>query len=554
MENKVVISFPNGDKRAYNQGTTLLEVSKDVADKFTSPIVAAKVNNVVTDLRTAVQADCRVEFLDLTSTEGIRVYQRSLTFMLIAAAQELFPDGEVTVEHSISKGLYCEVHLDRELTARDVELLQERMQAIVAEDRPIVRKVLPIDEAIRLFVASKQIEKVKLLRQLDRQEVSIYYCGDAYDYFYGTMVPSTGYLKVFELKYYPPGLILRYPEKEAPLILPAFVEQPKLYQIFREAEEWGRILNCGYVSTLNDHINNGTVRDIIRVAEALHERKLGQIADYIASRRGKVRLILVSGPSASGKTTFANRLNIHLRVNGVRPVPISLDDYFLERSDTPRDEFGNYDFESIEALDLELFNEHLMRILEGEEVKVPTYNFMTGQREYRGRKIRIDRDQPLIIEGIHGLNERLTAAVPRYQKVKIYISALTQLSIDNHNRIPTTDTRLLRRIVRDSQFRAHDALRTLRIWPLVRRGEERNIFPFQEEADIMFNSALIYELAVLKKYAVPLLSKISPAEPEYSEAKRLLDFLAYFNVIEDEDEIPPNSLLREFTGKSCFYC
>jgi uridine kinase len=553
MQQKVIVRFATGVQREYPKNISLWEISKEFAGCYPTAIVAAKVNNDITDLQASLNTDCTVDFLDLTSADGIKVYERSLTFVMIAAAQDLFPDGEVTVEHSLSKGLYCEIHLGTELAADDVQKLQARMREIVAEDRPIVRKVLAIKEAIELFAITKQAEKVKLLQQLKREKVSIYYCGEAYDYFYGTMVPSTGYIKLFDLKFYAPGLILRFPQKDDPVKLPPFTEQPKLAQIFLEAEQWGQILRCGYVATLNEQINNNNIKDIIRVAEALHEKKLGHIADFIADHRQKVRVILVAGPSSSGKTTFAHRLNIHLRVNGVRPVPISLDDYFLDRADTPRDEYGNYDFEAIEALDLELFNEHLTRILKGEEVKIPSYNFLTGQREYRGHKILIDNDQPLIIEGIHGLNERLTAAIPRELKVKIYISALTQLSIDNHNRITTTDTRLLRRIVRDSQFRAHDALKTLKIWPSVRRGEERNIFPYQEEADIMFNTALIYELAVLKKYAEPLLSEIGPAEPEYSEAKRLLNFLAFFTGIEDEDEIPPNSILREFTGKSCFY-
>jgi uridine kinase len=470
---------------------------------------------------------------------------------MITAAKDLFPTGEVTVEHSLSKGLYCELHLEQEVTPQDVQNLEKRMREIVDEERPLLRKSLPLAEAISLFETAGQVEKVRLLRLLKREKVSIYYCGDIYDYFYGNMVPSTGYLQCFELVFYHPGVILRFPEKEKPDVLPTFVEQPKLAQIFLEAERWGRILHCGYVSTLNEHVLNEQAADIIRVAEALHEKKIAQIADFISEHRKEVRVILVAGPSSSGKTTFAQRLNIQLRVNGVRPVSISLDDYFVDREFTPLDEKGNYDFEAIEAIDLDLFNEHLIHLLQGEQVKIPSYNFLTGEREYRGNSIQIAKDQPLIVEGIHGLNERLTNAISREQKVKIYISALTQLSIDNHNRIPTTDARLIRRIVRDSQFRAHDALQTLQIWPSVRRGEERNIFPYQEEADIMFNSALIYELGVLKKYAEPLLEKISAESIQYSEAKRLLNFLAYFHSIAD-DEVPTNSILGEFIGKSCF--
>lgn len=552
MQERITVQLSAGT-RSYPKGVTLLEICRDNYGDRAREVLAAKVNNDLKDLQSFIETDCKVDFVTAASEEGIKVYQRSLTFVMIAAAAELFPDSQITVEHSLSKGLYCELHLGRETTAGDVAAVEERMRRIISEDRPIIRKSLPLDEAVTMFEAAGRTEKVKLLRELKRDKVSLYYCGNVYDYFYGTMAPSAGYMPVFGLKQYPPGIILRFPEKDKVTVLPEFVEQPKLAQVFLEAEQWGKIMHCDYVATLNDQIGNGCIADIIRVAEALHEKKIAQIADFVSQHRKEVRVILVAGPSSSGKTTFAQRLSIQLRVNGVRPVPISLDDYFVDREHTPRDEDGDYDFEAIEAIDLELFNEHLIRLLDGEEVKIPSYNFMTGQREYRGHTIQIHKDQPLIIEGIHGLNERLTRSVLKKQKVKIYISALTQLSIDNHNRIPTTDGRLIRRIVRDSQFRSHDALKTLEMWQSVRRGEERNIFPFQEEADIMFNSALIYELAVLKKYAEPLLEKISPDKSVYSEARRLLNFLAYFRSVEDDAEIPLNSILREFIGKSCFY-
>ncbi|MEN6413266.1 MAG: nucleoside kinase [Veillonellales bacterium] len=551
MNDRISINFTNGDCSLYERGITLLQLSQARSNLYSSPIVAAKVNNEIKDLPTVIEDDCTVEFLDLRSEAGVKIYQRTLIFIMITAVQELFPQGELTVEHSLSKGLYCELHLPRELTEQDIAALETEMRQIIAQDRLITKKILPTQEAIALFSAAGQQEKAKLLQQYKRKTVSIYYCGGVYDYLYGNMAPSTGYAAVFALQFYKPGFILRFPEPGRPEELPDFVDQPKLAEIFLEAEKWGEILRCGYVATLNDYVCFQKVDDIIRVAEALHEKKIAQIADFVAEHRDKVRVILVAGPSSSGKTTFAQRLGIQLRVNGVRPVPISLDDYFVDRACTPRDEKGDYDFEAIEAIDLNLFNEHLIQLLKGEEVKAPSYNFMTGQREYRGQKIHIDHDQPLIIEGIHGLNERLTRAVPRDQKIKIYISALTQLSIDNHNRIPTTDTRLIRRIVRDSQFRNHDALRTLQLWPAVRRGEERNIFPFQEEADIMFNSALIYELGVLKKYAEPLLQQVTAEYSQYVEAKRLLNFLAHFSSIDDK-EIPNNSILREFIGNSCF--
>lgn len=552
MEKKhIFLSLKNEELHQYDKGVTLLEISKDVQEQFTTPIIAAKVDNEIRDLQFAVTNDCHVEFLDLHTEVGSKVYQRSLTFVMIAAVNELFPKGEVTVEHSLSKGLYCELHIGEKITSDHLIALETRMRRIVAENRQFTMKSLPIAEAVELFKANGQTEKVKHLEQLKRERVRIYYCGEAYDFFYGTMAPSTGYLKIFELRQHASGFILRFPEKEAPNVLPEFVVQNKLSDIFLEAERWGAILQCGYVATLNEYVQNGKINDIMRVAEALHEKKIAQIADFVSQHK-EVRVILIAGPSSSGKTTFAQRLTVQLKVNAMRPVALSLDDYFVDRDKTPKDENGAYDFEAIEAIDLELFNEHLSKILAGEVVSIPCFNFLTGQREYRGKTIQIDKNQPLIIEGIHGLNERLTTAVPKEHKVKIYISALTQLSIDNHNRIPTTDTRLIRRIVRDSQFRSHDALTTLNMWQSVRRGEERNIFPFQEDADIMFNSALIYELSVLKKYAEPLLQKITKEHAAYSEATRLLRFLSYFEGI-DDNEIPFNSILREFTGMSCFH-
>ena len=552
MGDLLTVRFTDGTSRRYECGTSLLTIAHEISSAKNVPIVAAKVNNDLKDLQSGIKEDCTVEFLDISTDPGIKVYQRSLTFVLVTAAAEVFPAGTITVEHSLNRGLYCELHIDRDITTEDVDKIRKRMKALIEADIPIIRRSYPIQEAIQLFEAAGRTEKVKLLKQLKREKVSIYYCGDSYDYFYGTMVPSTSYLQVFDLVFYRPGLILRFPEKERPSELPPYIEQPKMARIFREAEQWAKILRCDYVASLNDYVHMGDSADLIRVAEALHEKKIAQIADYIAEHTKEVRVILVAGPSSSGKTTFAQRLSIQLRVNGVRPVPISIDDYFVDRSQTPRDEFGDYDFETIEALDLELFNNDLTKMLEGEDVQLPSYNFTTGKREYRGRSIRLAKDQPLIIEGIHGLNERLTSAVSRDHKVKIYISALTQLSIDSHNRIPTTDTRLIRRIVRDSQFRAHDALATLKLWASVRRGEDRNIFPFQEEADIMFNSALIYELAVLKKYAKPLLEQVTAEASEFSEAKRLLNFLEYFEEIPDA-EVPANSILREFIGDCCFY-
>lgn len=539
-------------KFTYEKGICLKKVSEDFQKFYQSPVVAAKVNHIVKDLQSCLDEDVILDFVELNSEWGIKIYQRSISFLLIAAVKECMPSAEVTVEHSLGNGLFCELHLGRPICQADVDQLESHMRQIIAQDRPILKQALLKEEAILLFEKSGQKEKAQLIRNLEREKVSIYYCGDVYDYLYGPMIFSTGQLQLFALTLYKSGLIVRVPQKGRVDIVPSFVEQEKLANIFAEAEQWAGILHCNYVEHLNGYTRRKDISDIIRVSEALHEKKFAQIADFISKHIDQVRLISIAGPSSSGKTTFAQRLRIQLRVNGIVPETISLDDYFMDRIYTPRDEKGNYDFEALEALDIELFNEHLVLLLRGEEVEIPYYNFITGTREWRGNVIQLKRNQPIIIEGIHGLNERLTQKVPRENKFKIYISALTQLAIDGHNRIPTTDTRLIRRIVRDYHFRGSNALKSLRQWPAVRHGEEKNIFPYQEEADVMFNSALIYELGVLKKYAEPLLQKVEPKEAEYAEAVRLLDFLAYFEAIEDEREIPVNSILREFIGKSCF--
>lgn len=532
---------------------TLKKMSEGFQTLYTTPIVAAKVDHVLKDLQSQVTEYDVIEFIDMTSELGIKVYQRSTTFLLIIAVHELFADAEITVEYSIGNGLYCALNLGRSITVDDVKNIEGHMRKIIMENRPIVKKSLPKQELIDLFMKSGQKEKAHLIHSLNRQIVSVYYCGDFYDYLYGPMVSYTGKLGLFALDLYGFGIIIRIPTASNPTRIPSFTAQPKLATIFNEAEQWAKILKCDYVTSLNQQQENGNIGDIIRISEALHEKKIAQIADFITANLEQVRLILIAGPSSSGKTTFAQRMCIQLRVNGITPVSISLDDYFLERIHTPRDEKGEYDFEALAALDLELFNRHLTELLAGKAVEVPYYNFVNGSREYRGNIIKLEKDQPLIIEGIHGLNETLTSSVARRAKYKIYVSALTQLAIDGHNRIPTTDTRLLRRMVRDHNFRGAYALKTLKQWASVRAGEEKNIFPYQEEADIMFNSALIYELGILKKYAKPLLEEVSTAVPEYAEAVRLMDFLEYFDDIHAEAEVPLNSILKEFIGDSCFF-
>ena len=532
---------------------TLLELAQEVQKKGEPLIVAARVDNVLRDLQTPVGDFHTIELVDTRSEFGRRIYRRSVVFLLIMAVRELYSETEVVVQFTAHKGLYCAIQSPFDVTESVVLELEQRMREIVAENRPIVKKRLQREEVVQLFKKSEQIEKANLVMSLETEKASLYYCGEFYDYLFGPMVSATGVLDKFALDAMPGGVLLRTPEPSAPEIVPAFKEQPKFGSILMEAERWASVLHCDYVSDLNRYIRRGEVADIIHVSEALHEKKIAEIADHIASNIKELRLILIAGPSSSGKTSFAQRLRIQLRVNGIEPVSISLDDYFRNWEDTPRTKDGAYDFENIGALDVELFNDHLVRLLNGEEVILPHYNFLTGKREVGSEHLSIAPTSPLIVEGIHGLNEALTASVPRGKKFKIYISALTQLNIDAHNRIPTTDARLLRRMVRDYQFRGAYALKTLRQWPDVRAGEEKNIFPFQEEADAMFNSALIYELAVLKRYAVPLLEMVPRDVPEYTKANRLLDFCRCFSDITEEYDIPNNSLLREFIGKSIFF-
>lgn len=549
-KNKIKITLKGGTTLDVEKGITLEEIKDKVQEEYDSLIVAAKINNNLKELNVALNEDAQIEFVDLSTSIGHRIYQRSLSFVFIRAAMELYTGCKVSVEHSLSKGLYCEIGYKELINEDHTAAIEKRMREIINEDVPFIKKSIPKEQAKDIFKQFGMDAKEKLLKYREKDSINIYSCGWLRNYFYGYMVPSTGYLKNFRLKFYMPGIIIQFPTKDQPNNIPKFIEQPKLASVFREAENWGNILNVGYVANLNECIEKNSISELIRVAEALHEKKVAQIADKITKK--KKRVVLIAGPSSSGKTTFAQRLLIQLKVNGLNPITLSTDDYFVNRELTPRDEEGNYDFESLDAVDVDLFNEHLTKLIQGQEVHIPTFDFLTGSREYKGNKLKIHKDQPIIIEGIHGLNEKLTQDIPHDKKFKIYISALTQLNIDNHNRIPTTDTRLIRRIVRDSKYRGHSALTTLRIWKSVRRGEERNIFPFQEEADIMFNSALVYELAVLKKYAEPLLREIDNNEPEYAEAKRLLKFLSYFKSIDDDKYVLQTSIIKEFVGGSCF--
>lgn len=548
------ITLENEGHFKYEKGVSLERIAHDFQREGQCQIVAAVVDNELRELNSILDKDCHVKFIDACSSIGSRIYQRSLSFVLMRACMELFPECKVSIEHSLSKGLYCEIHCPcKSIDENDTERIENRMREIIEEDILFVKGKVPLNEAIEIFKEYGQINKVKLMKYREKPYVNIYECDWVKNYFYGYMVPSTGYLKSFKLKFYKPGIVMQLPRKENNGGIPVFKEQPKLFRIFRETEKWSRILGIDYVASLNDLIVTKKEKEFICIAEALHEKKVVEIANSITKNIKEKKLILIAGPTSSGKTTFAKRLEIQLRVNGIRPVSISLDDYFVNREHTPLDEKGEYDFETLNALNLELFNKDLERILVGEEVEIPTFDFCLGRSEYRGNVIKIAKEQPLILEGIHCLNDQLTESIPRENKFKIYISALTQLSVDEHNRIPTTDTRLIRRIVRDSKFRSNDANATLSLWESVRRGEEENIFPFQEDADAMFNSALFYELSVLKKYVEPLLRQVNTESPHYPEAKRLLKFLNYFVSLENEDDIPKTSILKEFIGGSIFH-
>lgn len=548
---KIKLNLSSGREIFVEKGTILAQIVKENYVEKEIPIVLAKINGKYHELTRELDEGGSFEPIDISVNIGMRAYVRTLQFVLIKAVLDLFPGAQITIEHSISKGLFGEIHKETPLCPEDIESIKSEMKRIIDKDFPIKKISVSKEKAVNIFTKYNMEDKLRLLRHVSSDNLKLYELDGRYDYFYGSMAYSTGVLKYFDLIYYEPGFILRYPAEKNPTVIPKFVEYRKLSKIFYETEQWGNILGVGDVGSLNDKVVNGDILNIIHVAEALHEKKIAYIADMINERKG-AKVILIAGPSSSGKTTFARRLGIQLRVNGFLPIPISLDDYFVDREHTPKDEYGEYDFESIYALDLNLFNNHLEGLLSGEEVELPTYNFKKGAREWNGHKIKLPSNGVLIVEGIHGLNEMLTSSIPKENKFKIYISALTQLNLDNHNRIATTDVRIVRRMVRDFLSRGYGGEATLKMWPSIRRGEEKNIFVFQEEADVMFNSILVYELCVLKKYALEELRKINENSSVYYEALRLISFLNFFKEV-DMKFVPNNSILREFIGGSIFY-
>lgn len=554
MEKMEIITVSvNGVGKAYQRGTTLFDISRDYVKDYGADIILASQDGSLRELSKKVYENCTVEFLTVSDSDGYRTYRRGMILLMLKAFELVLgeeTDYTVYVEHSIRGALYCEIRPESLLNEQLIEHVKGQMRSLVAEDVPFTKRSMPTPEARELFLKKGMEDKVKLLRVRRSSRTNVYNFDGYTDYYYGYMPQSSGILKYFDLSLYESGFILQMPERTAPGQIQPFVPQPKLFATLNKSNQWGQMMGIATVADLNEQITQGNINDIMLIQEALLEKRIGEIAEQIVAS-GNKKFIMIAGPSSSGKTTFSHRLSIQLRTLGIKPHPIAVDDYFVNREDTPLDADGKYNFESIDALDIKQFNEDMNRLLNGERVEIPTFNFKLGKREYKGNFKQLGPDDVLVIEGIHCLNDKLSYTLPQESKFKIYISALSQLNIDNHNRIPTTDGRLLRRMVRDARTRGTDARSTIAMWPSVRRGEEENIFPYQESADVMFNSAMIYELPVLKQYAEPLLFGIPEDCPEYTEAKRLLKFLDYFLGVSSEN-VPKNSLLREFVGGSYF--
>ena len=531
------------------EGQSIQEILKEEIENSEYTVIGAIFNNEYENLSYKIFEDGRLELIDVSSKEGSKIYRRTMVYILAKSFEKLYPNNKINVNYQLTNSMFCDVE-NIDVTEEMVHNLSEEMRRIVKEDYPIRQIVMNRQEAEEFY---KKYDTSKGRLQLDledNQKIYMYECDGYYNYCYGTIANRTGVAKIFEIVKYGDGLLMRYPSSDKPMQLPKLVDSKKLAWALDEYEDIHRILNMDRVYKINNAIEEERIKDIIMLDEALHEKKIANIADEIAKNR-QVKMILIAGPSSSGKTTFAQRLGLQLRINKLRPVTISVDNYFVERKDNPKDENGNYDFECIEAIDMELFNDHLTKLLNGEEVEMPEFDFYEGTKKYKGNKLKLGKEDVLVIEGIHCLNDRLTSSIPKEQKYKIYISALTVLNMDRYNRISTTDTRLVRRIVRDHKFRGYTAKHTIGTWNMVNVGEEKNIFPFQEEANSIFNTSLIYELNVLKGIVVPLLEEITKEEKEYAEARRLIDMLKYFKTI-PEEYVPTNSLLKEFIGGGNF--
>lgn len=542
-----ILCINSGESRLFPSGVSLVDIYNSLDFELPYGAVAARVNNEVCSLNFRVYRNKDIEFIDITSEDGMRVYVRSLTFVMMKAMHELFPERVVRLENPISNGYYC--RMDTELTDSEVDAVRRNMHAIIERDIPFRRVECHVEEAAKVFSSIGRNDKVRLLETCGTIYACYYMLEDYVDYYYGGLLPSTGYIKLFEIEKYGDGVLMRIPDRTRPMSLEDKVTQDKLQERFTERHRWHQLMGVETIGDFNKAVTAGYGIDLVNVSEALQEKRISFIADEIVRKRARV--VLIAGPSSSGKTTTSKRLSVHLMACGLKPYAISLDDYFLNRTDTPRKEDGDYDFESIYSIDLPYFNASLNRILAGEEEELPHYNFQTGQREYLGNRIKLTPQMVLVIEGTHGLNPMLTRQIPEEEKYRVYVSALTSIKLDNHNYIPTSDNRLLRRMLRDYKYRGYSAVETISRWPDVREGEEKWIFPYQENADVMFNSALLYELAVLKPHVEPLLRNVPENIPEYSEARRLLKILKYIVPLQDK-ELPPTSLIREFLGGSSF--
>ncbi len=542
-----------GEVREYPEGIQILEIAEEYKSNFDHDIALAMVNNKLCELQKVLRYSCDLKFVTTGESCGNQAYRRSVTLMMLKAFYNICGENnidKITVQFSLSKGYYCTLKGNVKVTRDLLISVKKHMEQMVQQNIPIIKTSLPTHEVIERFGKHHMHDKEKLFRFRRSSRVNVYSLNGFEDYYYGYMLPSTGYLKYFELYPYDEGFVLQMPVRQEPEVVPPFKPQNKLFNVLTETSNWGSMMEVDTVGALNEHIAAGRLNDIILIQEALMEKKIADIATQIHMRKN-VKFVMIAGPSSSGKTTFSHRLSIQLRTLGLKVHTIAVDDYFIDREKTPRDENGDYNFEILEALDVEQFNKDMTALSNGEEVPMPTYNFKTGKREYRGNKIKLGEGDVLVIEGIHCLNDKLSYSLDRDSKFKIYISALTTLNVDEHNRIPTTDGRLIRRMVRDARTRATSAEETIARWPSVRKGEENHIFPYQEEADVMFNSALVYELCVLKQYCEPLLFSIPRTSPYFSEANRLIKFLDYFLGVGSEN-IPTNSLLREFVGGGCF--
>ena len=539
--------------KKYPEGTTFEEIAKDFKDDFTSDIAIAIFNGKMKELAKKLDANGVIEFLDVKDGTGYRTFKRTAVLMFMKACSDVIGEDKINkikLEFSVNTGYYFSCDGDFKVTSSLAKKLEKKMRELSDNSTPIFKSTKPVEEACKIFAAQGMEDKLKLIKYRKSSVINLYELDGYFDYYYGYMLPNCGYVKLFEVLKYKEGLILNLPRRTAPDVLEEFVPLEKVFETMMTATRWGDMLGIDTVGDLNDCICSGDIDDMVLVQEALQERRISEIAKDIAARKG-VKFIMIAGPSSSGKTSFSHRLSVQLRTLGLKPHPIAVDDYFVNRADTPLDENGNYNFECLEAIDTKLFNSDMNKLLSGKRVEIPTFNFKIGAREYKGNFKQLGPDDVLVIEGIHALNDKMSSTLPVESKYKIYISALTTLNIDEHNCIPTTDARLLRRMVRDYRTRAASAKRTIGMWPSVRRGEEENIFPFQETADAMFNSAQIYEIAALKAIAEPILYQVTPEDPEYFEAKRLLKLLEYFLCM-DTTNLPKNSIVREFVGGSCF--